>query len=304
METRHLRVFTAVYQTLSFTKAAEQLFTSQPTVSEHVHNLEENLGCRLFDRLGRTIAPTPEAQLLFPKAMAILEELDRLKETLVSATNQVAGDLIIGASTIPGVYLLPKHAAAFKNSYPDVSFAVVINDSVQVINSIAEHRLYLGVVGARIPSSKIDYTPFGGDELVLAAHASRPLPDEIDPQTLLNYDFLLREEGSGTGRHVEQFLIDAGINPMQLKVRARLGSSDAIKEALKADLGVAIISHTAIRDELANGTLKRRKIAGLAMHRSFYLVVPRRRTLPNHYQVFFEYLKKAHVQEKPLHSSK
>lgn len=292
METRHLRVFVAVYKTKSFTKAAELLFTSQPTISEHMHNLEDQLGCRLFDRLGRSIAPTPEAQILFPKAVAILDEMDKLKETLAVATNTIAGDLVIGASTIPGAYLLPKHAAAFKQLYSGVSFEISINDSSQIINGVAEHRLYLGVVGAQIPSSKLEYIPFGGDELVLAARADHRLPSEIKAEELEHYDFLLREEGSGTGRNVEQFLGQAGILLSRLRVRAKLGSSTAVKEAIKAGLGVAIISSTAIHDELAAGTLKVTTIAGLVMHRSFYIVTASKRTMPNHYQVFVEYLKK------------
>ncbi len=293
METRHLRVFVAVYTTRSFTKAAEQLFTSQPTVSEHMHNLEDRLGCRLFDRLGRTISPTPEAQILFPKAIAILDELDKLKETLAVATSQVAGDLIIGASTIPGAYLLPEQAALFKQRYPDVSFAITINDSARIIKEVAEHRLYLGVVGARIPGGRLAYIPFSGDELVLAARVDQQLPTEIDAQSLTAHDFLLREDGSGTGRNVEQFLGQVGISPSHLKVRARLGSSTAIKEAVKAGLGVAIISRTAIRDELAAGTLTETRITGLVMNRSFYIVTAPKRSMPNHYLVFLDYLQQA-----------
>ncbi len=293
METRHLRVFVAVYTTRSFTKAAEQLFTSQPTVSEHMHNLEDRLGCRLFDRLGRSISPTPEAHILFPKAMAILDELDKLKETLAVATNKVAGDLVIGASTIPGAYLLPEQAAAFKHVYPDVSFEIAINDSAQIVTAVSEHRLYLGVVGAKIAGGRLDYTEFGGDELVLAARKEQRLPAEIDARSLTGYDFLLREEGSGTGRNVEHFLSQAGLPQAQLKVRARLGSSTAIKEAVKAGLGLAIISRTAIRDELQTGVLTETRITGLAMRRSFYIVTTPKRSMPNHYQVFLNYLKQA-----------
>ncbi len=293
METRHLRVFVAVYTTRSFTKAAEQLFTSQPTVSEHMHNLEDHLGCRLFDRLGRSISPTPEAQILFPKAMTILGEFDKLKETLAAATNQVAGDLLIGASTIPGAYLLPRQAAAFKQVYPDVSFEIVVNDSAHIVNAVSEQRLYLGVVGAKIANGRLTYAEFGGDELVLAARKEQRLPAEIDAQTLTAYDFLLREEGSGTGRNVDHFLSRAGISPARLKVRARLGSSTAIKEAVKAGLGLAIISRTAIRDELQTGVLTETRIAGLEMRRSFYIVNAPKRTMPNHYQVFLNYLKES-----------
>ena len=122
MDTRHLHIFTTVYQTRSFTKAAEKLFTSQPTVSEHMRNLEEYLGCKLFDRLGRTIMPTPEAELLYPKARAVLDEMAVIEDMMASASQKVSGELLIGASTIPGAYILPEYAANFTKRYPDISF--------------------------------------------------------------------------------------------------------------------------------------------------------------------------------------
>lgn len=290
METRHLQIFTAVYRTRSFTKAAEELFTSQPTVSEHMKNLEDRLGCTLFDRLGRSISPTPEADLLYPRAIEILEEMRKLETTLASAAKSVSGELMIGASTIPGAYILPSRAAAFKNEYPDVSFEISIKDSAQIIQDITLHKLYLGVVGAEAESAKLDFIPFEGDELVLAASAEAKFPALIDPEDLPKFDFLVREQGSGTGKNVEQFLNRLGIELRQLKIRAALGSSTAIKEAIKSGLGVAFISKMALREELHYGTVKIIQVNGLSMKRPFYVVTPRKRTLPHHYQVFKNFL--------------
>jgi len=291
METRHLRIFTAVYRTRSFTKAAEILFTSQPTVSEHMRNLEDRLGCKLFDRLGRSIMPTPEAELLFPRAMELLDEMKKIEETLATATNYVSGELIIGASTIPGAYLLPDYAASFKNTYPDVSFEVKIGDSAEIVRTVANHQLYLGVVGARTSSSKLEFTPLIEDTLVLAAATEKDIPDEIEPEQLVHFDFLLREEGSGTGKTIVGYLNQCNITRAQLKVRAILGSSTAIKEAVKSNLGISIISKRAIRDELADGRMKEIKMKNIQMRRSFYIVSARKRTMPNHYMVFANFLK-------------
>ena len=290
METRHLQVFIAVYRTRSFTRAAEELFTSQPTISEHMRNLEERLGCRLFDRLGRTISPTPEADLLYPKAVELLTEIQKLESTLASAAKSVSGELIIGASTIPGEYVLPQQASSFKSRYPDISFEILIGDSQAIIDDIANNKLYLGVVGAEMPSAKLEFAAFGEDELVLAAGIDTQISPVIDAAELLNLDFLVRERGSGTGRNVEQFLELVGITRSSLKIRATLGSSTAVKEAVKSGLGAAIISKTAIRDEVLNKTLKTVKIKGLTMKRSFYVVTAKKRTLPHRYQVFKEFL--------------
>ena len=290
METRHLQIFTAVYRTRSFTKAAEELFTSQPTISEHMKNLEDRLGCILFDRLGRSISPTPEADLLYPRAVEILEEMHKLETNLASASRTVAGELIIGASTIPGEYMLPQRAAAFNSRYPEVSFEILIKDSGRIIDDISAHRIYLGVVGTELPSTNLDFTPFEGDELVIAAAAEEEISSTIAPADLVKCDFLVREQGSGTGRTVEQFLDRVDITQRSLKIRATLGSSTAVKEAVKTGLGIAFISKTAIRDELSQGTFKIIEVDGLALKRSFFVVTPKKRTLPHRYLMFKNFL--------------
>jgi len=292
METRHLQVFTAVYRTRSFTKAAAELFTSQPTISEHMKNLEERLGCRLFDRLGRSISPTPEAELLYPRALAILEELEKLDSFLATASERVCGELVIGAGTIPGAYVLPQLAARFKDRYPEISFEILIGDSSSIIRKIEDHEIYLGVVGTALEKSKVAFTPFGGDELVLAAPADAPIADTIELKELVELDLLSRARGSGTGRNVARYLEQAGVKETDLKIRATLGSSTAIKEAVKSGLGAAFISKTAIRDDLEDGRLKTITVQGLTMHRSFYIATAKKRTLPHHYQVFIDFLRK------------
>ena len=290
METRHLQIFTAVYRTRSFTKAAEELYTSQPTISEHMKNLEDRLGCRLFDRLGRSISPTPEADLLYPRAQEILDEMHKLETSLASSAKTVHGELIIGASTIPGEYLLPQWAAEFNNRYPELSFEIIIKDSGRIIDDLSTNKIYLGVVGAKLPTENLEFTPFEGDELVLAASQDLAIPPTIDPPELINYDFLIREQGSGTGRTVEQFLNQKDIDQNSLKIRATLGSSTAVKEAIKSGLGIGFISRTAIRDELAQGAVKVIEVDGLSMKRSFYVVTPKKRTLPYRYQLFKSFL--------------
>jgi DNA-binding transcriptional LysR family regulator len=298
LDTRHLKIFTTVYKTRSFTRAAEELFTSQPTVSEHMRNLEDKLGCKLFDRLGRSILPTPEAEILYPKAISILQDMDSLTSMLASTAQNVTGELVIGASTIPGEYVLPEFAAQFTNSHPAVSFEIRISDSGQIVKSISNHQLYLGVVGAQLPSSKVEYYPLGGDELVLAVGRDCPLPEKIEKDELKELDFLVREQGSGTGNSIERFLNQVGLSPAELKIRATLGSSSAIKEAIKSGLGSSIISRTAIREELSHGTLRTIEVSGLTMHRSFYIVTAKKRSLPNQYLAFADYLKKMHPTQE------
>ena len=283
-----------MYKNKSFTRAAEQLYTSQPTVSEHIRNLEAHLGCTLFDRLGRTIIPTKEANILYPRAVAILEDLHKLEGEVAMAGQKVSGELIIGASTIPGAYLLPSVAADFKKQYPDVSFEVRINDSASIISDIQSNNLLLGLVGAKTSARQIEYLHFTDDELVLAASGSNPLGDTISIDEMLKQPFISRESGSGTRKNIEQMFASQKIQTDQLDIVAMLGSSTAVKEAVKSNLGIAFISRYAIKDEVKAGTLRVIDVESLKLERSIYIASGSKRTLPHHYQVFLDTLLKDH----------
>ena len=280
----------AVYREKSFTKAAELLFTSQPTISEHMQNLEARLNCRLFDRLGRSILPTAEAEMLYPRALAILDDLRRLEEDINTTRQGTSGELIIGASTIPGTYILPAIAASFKNDFPGISFEIRINDSAKIVDAVAENELLFGVVGAKIPVAGLVFQPFIEDELILAAAAINPVPPSISMEALHSLPFIVRERGSGTRKSIEALLGQQRQSFEQFNICATLGSSSAVKEAIKADLGLSIISRHAVRDELLQGSIKEVAVSGLTMKRNFYVVTSRKRTQPNHYQLFLERL--------------
>lgn len=282
-----------MYKSGSFTKASEILETSQPTISEQIKTLEKNLGCKLFDRLGRTIRPTSKAELLFPKALSILEEISQLKEEMAMEDDQcLSGELILGASTIPGAYILPRLATVFKEKHPDISlsFEIRIADSGEIIDSVLNHDLLLGIVGSETASQKLQFSPLIGDELVLAAAAKHYTSDTISMKKFLKLPFLLREKGSGTRKSMEEFGAKTGFETGQLNTVAVLGSNAAIKEAIKANLGVSILSRISISDELENGKIKEIKVKGLTMKRMFYAVTLKKRSLPVCYRVFLERL--------------
>lgn len=292
IETRHLKIFVTVYRTRSFTRAAEELYTSQPTVSEHIQNLEARLNCKLFDRLGRTIMPTAEADLLHPRAMAILSDLEQLKSDISAAQTTVSGELILGASTIPGTYLLPALAARFKEKYPSIAFEIRINDSKATMDSIASNELYLGIVGAKPQSAKVAYEPFVEDHLILAASSDNSTPAKISIDDLKDLPFIVREQGSGTRKSTELLLAKEKVTIKQMQICATLGSSAAVKEAVKANLGVSVISRHAIIEELESGQVREIEVEGLNMRRYFYIVTPAKRSLPHQYAAFLSEIRK------------
>lgn len=234
--------------------------------------------------------PTPQADILYPKAVAILEELKKMVEDVNSTKEVISGELLIGASTIPGAYILPRMAADFKEKHPGVSFEIRIADSLTTINLVKDHKLLLGVVGAKTATKNVNFQPFIGDELILVASSARELATKIKSDELLKLPFLLREDGSGTRKNIESFLTKMDIRSNQLNISAILGNNTAIKEAIKADLGVSIISKYAVQEELDAGVFQEIAVDGLSLKRKFYIVTAQRRTLPNHYKVFLNTL--------------
>lgn len=290
MDLHHLKVFVSVYKNRSFSRASAEMHLTQPTVSDHIRNLEEELECRLFDRTGRAIIPTKEADRLYPVASEVIEKVREIKTAIGRMKDEIRGQLVIGASTIPGTYILPALASGFKKRYPGVSFQVVIEDSRKITDMVLGHELLVGVVGARMEEKKLDYRRFVDDELVLAALPGL-FKKAITTGELARIPFLLREEGSGTRKTMEGYLAGKGVQAGDLQVVAVLGSTASVIEAIKSGLGASIISRLAVREELREGVLEEIRIKGLDMKRSFDIITHKRRTLPKHYSAFLEYLK-------------
>ena len=225
--------------------------------------------------------------------MSILEDLEKLVEEIASTTQSVSGKLHIGASTIPGAYILPRLAASFKARYPDISFEIKISDSAEIVRAVQNNELFLGIVGAKISSKKLSYQPLSTDELILVAAANNPVPEKISFEHLATLPFIMREAGSGTRRSIESLLEQQQFPASELEICATLGSSTAVKEAIKADLGVSIISRCGVKDELEGGILKEVKVTHLSMQRAFFFVTSEKRTLPHAYAKFLKLTLKA-----------
>jgi DNA-binding transcriptional LysR family regulator len=290
MDIHHLRIFASVFRHKSFTKASDEMFVSQPTISEHIKNLEQELSCKLFDRLGRTIAPTQRAERLYPKVLTILDSLEKLHEEFKAEEGQVRGELVIGASTIPGTYILPRQACLFRRQYPETSFEIRIHDSREIIDMVLNHELLCGVVGAKM-EDQLSYVPLVEDELVLVAKRDTVSSPSLTSADLARLPMIMREAGSGTRDVMLHLLEKAGIRLETMEIAATLGSSSAVKEAARAGLGTAWLSRLAVQEELARGELVEITMPELpSRKRNFYLIYHKKRTLPNHYQVFCDYL--------------
>ena len=292
MDIHHLKIFASVYKYRSFTRASEELHISQPTISEHIKNLENSLDCKLFDRLGRSIMPTAEADVLYPKTLLLLDDLDSMKEEVTAAGTGIKGKLVIGASTIPGTYILPRMAYSFKKQHPDVSFEILIEDSARITGMVLQHELLCGIVGARTKSDKLDYASLLEDEIILVATRKVLNQKTVTLEKLLSIPFLQREVGSGTRQTFENFIRKSAISNDNFNTVATLGSTSAVKQAAKEGLGASVISRIAVQEELDRGILHEITIRNMKMKRKFYLVLQKKRTLPPQYLAFCNHLKK------------
>ena len=179
---------------------------------------------------------------------------------------------MIGASTIPGTYIIPAIVSKFKRKYPAVSFQVLIGDSKKITDMVMNHELLLGIVGAKMDHGKTEYFPFVEDELILVASSKISDKKAVNAKELIDIPFVLREEGSGTRKIMEKYLSERGIGLKDLNVIAVLGSTESVKEAVKAGLGASILSKVAVISELKAGVVREIKIKGLSMKRNFYII--------------------------------
>jgi DNA-binding transcriptional LysR family regulator len=290
MDIHQLKVFTSVFRNKSFSKASEELNLTQPTISNHIKALEDEFACKLFDRLGRTIIPTKEAEVLFSHSLEVIEKVVVLKEAIVEMKKDLTGKLIIGASSIPGVYLMPHIMTEFQKRYPSITFQIVISDSRGIIDSISRHEVLLGIVGAKIGNEQIHYVPFIEDELIAVSSPSLVRESKMTLKELVKLPMVLREEGSGTRRETEKFLESKGVSLEGIKLAGVFGSTDAVKQAVKAGLGVSILSKFSVADELDYKILHEIKLTDSEMKRKFYIVTHKKRTLPRVYDAFLKHI--------------
>ncbi len=281
MDLRRLEVFCKVVELKSFTKAAEAVYLSQPSVSEHIRSLEETLQEKLLDRLGREVLPTGSGKILYQYARRILQLRDEALQAIEEYRGTLSGHLTLGASTIPGAYLLPQLIETFKVQHPTLQVTLKIADTAQIAVDLLHGELELGVIGARWKDQALECDEFFSDQLVLTVFPDHPWAtrEAVALEELGDQPFLLRERGSGTRIMMEQTLKDHGFDPARLALVAEMGSSEALRQGIKARMGISILSSLAVAEDLERGVLAAVPIQGIAMQRSFFLAQRRNRQL-------------------------
>ena len=290
MDLRRLEVFAKVAELRSFSRAAEALGLTQPTVSEHVRALEDELGVPLLDRLGRGTAPTRAGALLLGYARRMLALSREARQALDQFQGRLSGELVVGGSTIPGEYLLPALIGRFKTLFPDISVCLLIGSSRQVTEWIEDGRAEVGVVGARPGPKSLVARELQADELVLVvppAHAWAG-KTEVMLAELKAEPLLVRERGSGSREALERALAEVNAALSGFRIAGEIGSTQAIKQAVRAGVGLALVSNRAVEDECRANLLHCLKVKDLRVSRAFYLVTHRDRSRSPLAQAFVE----------------
>lgn len=285
-----LRTFRAVAEQLSFSAAAHELSISQPSVSYQVKELEAVLGLPLIDRLGKRVRLTEAGEVLCEYARRTLTLLDEVALVMEQMRGIERGTLRVGASATVGIYVIPLALGAYKKVHPNLALSLEIGSREMLQERLKRGVLDLAVLSLPIADPNLESTPFMDDELVLVVPAGHPLAGRAD-LTLRDFtgeSFLMREPGSGTRLAVEMAARRAGVS---LQVGMELGSNGAIKHAVEAGLGVAVLSSHAIELERRGGGLVVVDIEGFPILRPWSIVHLRRRQLPAAVAQFIEFLR-------------
>jgi DNA-binding transcriptional LysR family regulator len=280
LDIHQCEIFVQVAELKSFSKAAQRMYLTQPTVSQHICALESYLGARLFDRLGKEVALTRAGEVLYGYAKQITALRGKAQQALDLLMGKKSGNLILGASTIPGEYILPQQLGQFKAMYPGIRITIRIGDTGEIIDELLARKIELGIVGAKLVNPRLQFKAFVEDELILVVpkghrwwkRASIAL-DELNQEP-----FIMREAGSGTRLNMEKHLHEHGIATDSLHVIAEVGSTTAVKQAIKARLGISLISERAVGEELKLGIFRKIAIRNVRLPRSFFIIQDKKQT--------------------------
>ncbi len=304
MDLWHLKVFKTVVDLKGFSKAANAIHLTQPTVSSHIREMEDYFECQLIDRLGRQALPTKAGERLYGYAERLLTLFEETETAMREFLNKISGRISIGGSTIPGCYLLPLIIGAFIKQYKDVHISLIVGDTERIIDEILNYKLELGVVGAKASDKHLVQQKLMNDTLRLIIPSDHKWASrrQVTLGMLSSEPFIIREPGSGTLTSVQHSLSRLGADIDALRVVAEMGSTAAVIQGIKNRVGVSILSPLAVKDELQVGTLKALTIEKMDLKRYFYLTFHKDRAASPLCRTFCDFLKNGFSVDTPIRS--
>ena len=257
MADRRLQVFHAVAKHLSFTRAADALFMTQPAVTFQIKQLEEQYGTRLFERRHGGISLTPAGEMVLSYAQKILALSDEMETRLSEMTGEMRGPLLVGASTTIAEFMLPRVLGEFNAAYPQVRARLIVANSESIESRVAEHTLDVGLIEVPAKAGGLTSQICCEDELLVICAPDYPLAGQksVKPAALAEYEFISREPGSGTREITDAYFLGHKVPPESLKTQMELGSPEALKGVVSTGLGFAIVSRAVVDKEVQLGEL-------------------------------------------------
>ncbi len=307
MDFKQLEAYINVYELRSFSKAADRMFLSQPSISAYINALEKELHIQLIYRSTKDFIPTKSGILFYQQAKDMLSLRDNSIQSIKAITASDSGSIDILASSVPAQYILPEILGAFHKLYPDLLFNLQQEDSLEVVNAIDSYESEIGFVGAKIENTNCFYDAFLSESLVMIApYDDRFLNISLGSVADLidNEYFVTRESGSGTRLQYEESLKAIGVNPDNLKISARLSNTQSLIHAVANGLGISIVSELAARDYLGQKRILQIDIPNLPQ-RNFYMVVNKNRVKTPIVTTFMEFVHSwgAKIQKSPATSN-
>lgn len=293
MELKQLQSFCEVVKYKSFTKAAEKLYLSQPTISTHVRQLEEEFQTSLIVRTTKSVEVTPRGLELYECACSIVN----LRDNLMRSWNDEDERMIrIGASTIPSAYILPEILPAFRRVRPNTQFHVFQGDSQSIAEGLMRGTFDIGLIGVAVQEEILELTPFYADRMVLITPVNDHFRAFVQAggmtlEDICREPILLREQGSGSKKCITAYFERMGISENELTITARLNDQESIKNLVAVGLGVSIISAKAAEDAVRSGRLLTFPLPDAGAQRSLYVACRRGVFLSGQAQQFISFVK-------------
>ena len=302
MNLKQLEAFVQVAEGKSFSKAAKELFLTQPTISAHIASLERELNARLFVRNTKEVSLSEDGKDLYRYAKQIIDLQKQIEERFETEEEGSRHCITIAASTIPAQYLLPRVLKRFNEKYPDEQIKIMESDSSKVVSQIVDHIVDVGFTGTVLEKKHCRYLPFYKDKLGVITPNTvgyRGLKDEspVGIDWILEEHLIMREEGSGTRKEAEEQLKAAGIPAEKLDVIASIGNQETIKKSVRQGMGITILSELAAVDEEADGELLTFPIPGADAGRDINLVYNKNYQLSRSAERFIKVVKEVYLRE-------
>lgn len=287
MDVRDLQIFLSVAKHLNFTRASEEVNLSQPSVSVRIRQLEHDLGSKLFEHLGKKVALTEAGQLLIPYAIRVIAAMDDARHAIDELKGLERGSLRIGASTTPGMYLVPRTIAQFKKRYPKIEVHLAVKDTRQIEEGVIRNEFDFGFVGGHLAGDEVDVLPWITDEIILIVPLGHPFARKrsVTAQELSNENFIFREQGSAT-----RAVVTAHLRKLHVDAAAimEIENPESVKKAVQNGLGIAFISAFAAETDLKAKTLVAVKIRNLEIRRELKVVYRKDKHLSRAAQTFID----------------